>query len=180
MKKYVVFALMLVLCMVTAAIAETAWNEEPAVLQFKKKSFDGGQMLPVYNGPGYEYYRPTGFAKVSTDETIWMAGRKGDWALIMYKKNKDGFRTGWIDASKLQYKLGGRSLHLTSKPATVTKSCELTDDPKNRTYTLTNLSAGDSVTYMASYSDHGEWAYIEAWIGQPVCGFVPMDSLDIR
>ena len=163
-----------------AALADTAWNEEPAVLEFRKKSFEGGQMLPVYSGPGYEYLRPTGYAKVSTNDTIWMAGRKGNWALVMYQKNSGGFRTGWIDASKLQYKLGGRSVHLTNRYAKTRRACQLTDDPKNRSYTLTKLQSGESVTYLASYYDHIEWAYIEVWAGTPVCGFVPMEDIELR
>ena len=163
-----------------AALADAASYGDSVVLEFKKKSFVGGQMLPVYSGPGYEYLRPTGYAKVSTNDTIWMAGRKGSWALVMYGKSKGGFRTGWIDASKLQYTLGGRSVHLTNRPATITAACDLTDDPKNRSYTLTSLSRGESVTYLASYYDHIQWAYIEVWAGTPICGFVPMENIEIR
>ena len=182
MKRLAAVGVLLILACVflAGALADAADNTDSAVLEFKKKSFVGGQMLPVYSGPGYEYPRPTGYAKVSTNGTIWMAGRKGSWALVMYGKNKGGFRTGWIDASKLQYHLGGWPVHLTNRPATITAACDLTDDPKNRSYTLTNLTKGESVTYLASYYDHIQWAYIEVWAGTPMCGFVPMENIEIR
>ena len=163
-----------------AALADGADGAGIPELEFRKKSFVGGQFLPVYSGPGYEYPRPTGYAKVSTNGTIWMAGRKGSWALVMYQKNGGGFRTGWIDASKLQYTLGGRSVHLANRAARITAACDLTDDPKNRTSSLAKLSSGESVTLLASYYDHIQWAYIEVWAGTPICGFVPMDRIAMQ
>ena len=176
-----IFALLLFAVLLSAAaFADAADSYGTPELEFKKKSFVGGQMLPVYSGPGYEYPRPTGYAKVSTNDTIWMAGRKGSWALVMYQKSKGGFRVGWIDASKLQYTLGGRSVHLTNRSAKIMTACDLTDDPKNRSYTLAKLTSGESVTFLASYYDHIQWAYIEVWADAPICGFVPMSNIDIR
>ena len=136
-------------------------------------------MLPVYTGPGYEYYR-VGRASVSTDETIWMAGREGDWALVMYQKNGGGFRSGYVDASKLMYRLGGRSLNLVSRKATMVRDCTMTDDPKNISSSICMLSAGESVTFLADYTDHHEWAYIEAWAEMPIRGFVLMSDIRIQ
>ena len=154
-------------------------SEYGATIEFKKKSFEGGQKLAVYTGPGYEYYRDS-WANASTDETIWMAGRTGDWAFIMYKKNNGGFRTGYIDASQLQYKLGGRSLNLVSRRATVLTNCSMTDDPKNITTAICTLSAGEAVTFLGEYTDHHHWAYIEAFAEKPVRGFILMDDIQIQ
>ena len=147
-------------------------------LEFKKKDFVGGQMLAVHTGPGEEYPRAGGWAKASTDETIWMAGIQGDWALIMYKKSGSGFRVGWIDKSKLQYRLRGNQLELASRSGRVSRACTLTDDPKNRSFSLAELSAGDSVTVFAQYYDHINWAYVEVWKDNPLCGFIPLDCLE--
>ena len=147
-------------------------------LQFSRKSFAGGQKLPVYSGPGYEYVRVNGNASVSTDDTIWMAGRHGDWALIMYRKSAGGYRVGWIDASRLQYRLGGSSLILAHDRFRVNTTCTLTDDPKNRSSSLATVQRGSTVTCLCEYYDHMEWAYVEIWNGGPMCGFVPMDCLD--
>ncbi|MBQ8094126.1 MAG: hypothetical protein IJ242_11200 [Clostridia bacterium] len=142
-------------------------------IEFREKNFESGQMLPVYNGPGYEYERPTGWAKVSTDDTILSAGNIGNWTFVMYQKSGGGFRAGWIDKSKLMYNLGGRSLTLAQVPGRMTQSCVLTDDPKRTSYTVAELAAGTQVTVLAKYYDHIDWLYIEVWNGSPARGFVP-------
>ncbi len=147
-------------------------------LSFTKKYFEGGQKLHVYTGPGYEYYRAnSGKAAVDTDDTIWMAGREGDWALIMYRKSSGGFRIGYIDATQLQYKLGGNQMKFAYKAATVSSSCELTDDTKNWSDSICRLDPGDRVTFLASYYDHMDWAYVEVLASQPIRGFIPMDCI---
>ncbi len=147
-------------------------------LYFVHWDFYGGQSLAVYAGPGYEYYRGAGgWASVSTNGAIYMAGRVGDWAMIMYQKSDGGFRVGFIDASELMYDLGGDEIYFNRRRAQVNVSCNLTDDPKRQSSTICILDPGDSVTFLASYYDHRDWAYVEVYAEEPVCGFVPMEYL---
>ena len=60
----------------------------------------------------------------------------------------------------------------------MSRACTLTDDPKNRSFSLAELSAGDSVTVFAQYYDHINWAYVEVWKDNPLCGFIPLDCLE--
>lgn len=156
----------------------TAANGKPTIV-FRNKSFYGGQSLPVYSGPGYEYYRASnGWAKVSTDEAIWAAGREGDWVLILYEISS-GYRVGYIDRSTLQYTLSADELSFSYTSAKISQSCSMTQDPISANgKEIVSLSSGDKVTYLADYYDKEDWAYVEVKAsGEWVRGFVPLDCI---
>lgn len=146
---------------------------------FKDKFFYGGQSLPVYSGPGYEYYRAAnGWAKVSTDEPIMAAGREGDWVLILYGLS-DGYRVGYVDRSQLKYTLSADQLSFAYTSAKITSSCSLTQDPISANgKALVSMSAGDQVTYLADFYDKESWAFVEVKAsGEWVRGFVPANCI---
>ncbi len=156
----------------------TAPNGNPA-FTFEDKFFYGGQSLPVYSGPGYEYYRASnGWAKVSTDEPIMAAGREGDWVLILYATSS-GYRVGYIDRSQLKYTLSADELSFAYTYATITSTCSMTQDPISANgKSIVSLSAGDQVTYLADFYDKENWAFVEVKAsGEWIRGFVPMNCV---
>ena len=68
-----------------------------SALDFTKRDFYGGQTLAVYYGPGVEYGRgANGWAKCSTDDTVYAAGKENGWALVMYGTSGGSVRVGWV------------------------------------------------------------------------------------
>ncbi|MGN0995911.1 MAG: hypothetical protein ACI4PG_03310 [Candidatus Ventricola sp.] len=147
-----------------------------AVITFSKGKFYGGQTFPVYSGPGYEYYRAAGgWAKMSTDEASYVAGREGDWILVMYPLSGGGYRVGYVDRTQLHYTYRIGELSLAYVSATITQDCSLTQDPLSAApATLANVSRGEQVTYLAEFRDKRDYAFVELLVeGQWVRGFVP-------
>ena len=147
-----------------------------AVLTFKDSWFYGGQTFPVYSGPGYEYYRAAGgWAKMSTDDTSYVAGREGEWIMVMYPLNSGGYRVGYVDRTQLKYNYRIGEMSLAYVSATITQDCSLTQDPLSAAPSaLADVSRGEQVTYLAEFRDKRTYAYIELLVeGQWVRGFVP-------
>lgn len=169
---WIVFVLLL-------SLVSCALSEE---LTFTRRSFYGGQTLPVFQGPGSEYGRgANGYAKASTDEPLYAAGKENGWALVMYETKGGSVRVGYVDLSQFHYNTGILKLaplDFSYTTVKLTQSCTLTDDPVLYSREMACLSEGLSVTYLASFYKHRSWAYIETWVdGRPVRGFVPMDCI---
>lgn len=178
MKKTMKMIALALVCMMVLAIPALA----SAQMDFTRRDFYGGQTLPVYRGPGEEYGRGgSGWAKASTDEALYAAGREGDWALVMYGTGNGTTRVGWIDLTQFKYNikiLKLQNLNFEYKRAKITAGCTLTDDPTLASRDLGYMSAGTSVTYLSSFYKHRQWAYIETWMeGRPIRAFVPMDCI---
>ena len=64
--------------------------------------FPKGKTYEVYRGPGREYGQSAnGKASVSTNDTIWIYGFRGDWMLISYGISGGHFGTGFPSALDL-------------------------------------------------------------------------------
>lgn len=168
----VLIVLVMLLSLVSFALAED--------LVFTRRNFYGGQTLPVYRGPGHEYGRgANGYAKASTDEPLYAAGKENGWALVMYETGKGSVRVGYVDLSQFHYNtkiLKLEPLDFSYASVKITQACTLTDDPVLCTRDLGTLSEGLTVTYLGSFYKYRSWAYIETWIdGHPIRGFVPME-----
>ena len=179
MKKLLAFmaAMILMAACALPAMAQT--------LSFPQRNFYGGQTLPVYRGPGEEYGRGgNGWAKASTDEALYAAGKENGWAMVMYGTKGGSVRVGWVDLSQFKYNtkiLKLEDLYFEYRNATVTTGCTLTDDPALNNRDLAYLPSGARVTYLGSFYKHRSWAYIETWVeGKPIRAFVPMDCLSIN
>ena len=183
--------LMTVLISTVCLIVFAASALAGAGLSFTKCDFHGGQKLPVYSGPGHEYVRGAdGWANVSTDDVVYAAGMENGWALVMYEtgagngKGGGSVRVGYVDLSQLQYNIKTLKLSELSfsyARATITKGCTLTDDPALNNRSLAFMAEGASVTYLASFYMHRNWAYIETWVnGRPVRAFVPADCVSVN
>lgn len=151
-------------------------EEVTTSLSFKQANFAGGQKLPVYTGPGTEYFRTgNGYAKASTDEEIYAAGQVGSWALIMYPNSqKNGYIVGYVDLSNLQYKISFSKLNFAAQKANITTDCMMTNVPRGVGEDIVAFKAGESVTYLCSYTAQEAWAYVETVIDRvAVRGFIP-------
>lgn len=180
MKKRIVFAA-LFLCMllltVTASASVNAFAQDTS-LEFKYKAFEGGQTLPVYSGPGYNYWRgANGWAKVITDEPIYIAGWDGNWLLVTYGTSS-GSRTGYVCKDDMVDKISARKLNFEYSTRTITQKCEFTDDTSSTNNPIGYLYAGATVTYLTDFYNGMNWAYVEAsYEGKPIRGFVPMSCI---
>lgn len=169
----------LIVFVLLLSLASCALSEE---LVFTRRNFYGGQTLPVYNGPGHEYGRGSnGYAKADTDEPLYAAGKENGWALVMYETGDGSVRVGYVDLGQFHYNtniLKLDQLNFSYSSAKIAQTCTLTDDPVLNNRDLTLLSKDLTVTYLASFYKHRNWAYIETWVdGRPIRGFVPMDCI---
>lgn len=152
----------------------------PGEVVFYTGGFARGQKFEVYSGPGRAYLRGAdGKASVSTNDTVYLAGREGEWALVLYETNGGSMRAGWIDMRKATSSFAAQELSLAYQDASLTQDCVLTDDPSLGKAALGRLSAGEIVTYLGVYHSHRDWAYVEAWLGDtPARGFVPLSCVE--
>lgn len=159
-------------------------NVEPDLLNipqgFEEYAMTPGQKLDVYTGPGIWYLRGAdGKAMVNTNGTVYVYGQDAGWLLVLYRTNKGGARIGYVDGSRLSGSVYADYLNFSSRTATITRRCAITDDPVGTYTPLATLNAGAQVTFLAWISNSTLWAYVEAGTAAGmVRGFVPADSLE--
>jgi hypothetical protein len=145
---------------------------------FDEFHFGRNQMLDIYTGPGYQYYRSAnGKAAASTNGQIFIFGWDGDWLLVLYGTGNGKSRYGYTNRSDFKDDVGGIILEFANLDATIAASCMISDCmPDDHSY-ITTLNPGTPVKYLA-YNPDFDWAYIEvdADVGK-VRGFVPYGSL---
>lgn len=134
-----------------------------------------GQMLPVYAGPGAQYYRASeGKAAVSTNESFSVLGSDGDWAMISYDVG-DRYRYGYIEKAALPADFTVIPLHFGTRQATLSRDCQLIDGPMSSNRRLVHLQVKDDwqITVLCETSSTGT-LYIEATNASraPVRGFL--------
>lgn len=162
----------------------SVWTSEPTVpaIVFTKADFRRGQSIAVYSAPSTKAWRgANNKAKVSTNGDVWAAGWDGDWLLIYYETSKGSVRAGYISGSKFKDDMSAYGqLEFAGTQATVTEKCSLTDDITRLTSSITKISAGKQVVYLAPcFIEGNALAYIETKVsGKTVRGFIPMDCLD--
>lgn len=162
-----------------APYGNTTSSNSDATIRFQKSRFLGGQNFAVYSGPGYEYYRAGGgWAKMLTDEPSYVAGREGDWILVMYPL-KNGYRVGYVDRTQLKYTYSVSKISMAYTDAVITTACGLTQDPISvHGDVLVDISAGEHVTYLAQFHDKKSYAFIELEVEDEwVRGFVPLSCI---
>lgn len=162
-----------------APYGNTTSADSNAVISFQKSRFLGGQNFAVYSGPGYEYYRAAGgWAKMLTDEISYIAGREGEWILVMYPIS-NGYRVGYVDRTQLKYTYNIDKIYMAYEAAVITRSCSLTQDPISvNGEPLVDITAGEQVTYLAQFHDKKSYAFIELEVeGEWIRGFVPLNCI---
>ena len=145
-------------------------------LEAQKVRFTGGQKYNVYTGPGETYVRSgNGKGSVSTNDWIQVFGEHGGYILIQYDISADHFRIGWIDAKALPDGAQIDAITFDEIPATIAKTCALTDDPLQSGAEIAKLEQGTGVTLLATL---GDWRYVRVQVGGgTMCGFVPADCI---
>ena len=168
-----VFVLVLWLLTATASAGVNNFAQDTS-LEFRYKAFLGGQTLPVYSGPGYNYWRgANGNAKVTTDEPIYIAGWEGNWLLVTYGTSS-GSRTGYVCTDDMADNFRGKTLSFEYSTRRITQQCNFTDDTSSTNNPIGYLSAGSYVTYLTDFYNGMNWAYVETdYNGKPIRGFVP-------
>lgn len=160
--------------------AETKFSTAPSIpweseLIGREITFDGGQKLPVYSGPGPQYPRAgSGKAIVSTNDWIQVFGTEKGYALIQYALSADQMRFGYIDASALPKGHSVNALVLDHAPAHILTDCNMTDDPLKSRTTIAKLKNGEQVTWLAQM---GPYIYVETEGPHPQRGFVDAEAV---
>ncbi|MDR1262853.1 MAG: SH3 domain-containing protein [Oscillospiraceae bacterium] len=148
--------------------------------------------LPVYSGPGLLYLRGgNDKAAVATSEIFYFYGfdMSSDdgavYACIRYETSGGAQRIGYIRRADLRDDaLFGDIFDnfLTSEPASITKSCAVTDDPLGKQGNLTNVRSGVEATLLGTIRNGTDtWAYIEGVddSGRLFRGFVPYKNVSV-
>lgn len=133
-----------------------------------------GDAVPVYSGPGTDYWRAANGRAAMGGGKIWVWGTTGDWAMIGYGLSNNLFRIGYIQKSYIPADLDVPELIFGSQRAVVGSSgAHFTDDMIVNPTWLQVIPAGTEVTLLAYENLNNHWAYIETTMdGQPSRGFV--------
>ena len=140
--------------------------------------------IPVYSAPSTSSWRgASGKAQVSTNGAVWAAGWENGWLLVFYETNAGSVRVGYVNGSQISGRVSvNDQLFFERSTCRLSTAATLTDDPLRTMTTITNLRAGDTVTYLTTMTNQSGWSfdYIEATVGgQRVRGFIPTGCLDV-
>lgn len=126
----------------------------------------------VYTGPGTEYYRADGKARVINGVCRWY-GYENGYVMMGYENSKGNYRIGYIDAAGTPAGLDLPNLNLLSESIALVSEARFTDDPIINVGTLFKIPAGTTVTFLGYLPNSDKWAYIEtSHNGQPARGFI--------
>ena len=149
--------------------------------------FPRGKTYEVYRGPGREFSRSAnGKASVSTNDTIWIYGVRGDWMLISYGISGGHTRYGWISTAGLPESMLEFCPELVFPGddgtdyvyATVRENARMVDVLDTDQDFIYPLQPGDSVHCLAEMQG---WVLVETYAyDEPYWGFVRRESLDTR
>ena len=140
--------------------------------------------LPVYSAPRLDAVRgANGKASCYTSDGLDSAGWMGAWLMIRYEKNNGGYRVGWVPNTELKSGRveASRSVNFAYWPVEIAVDCMLTDDPLLESENLGYVSAGSTLTFLATYQYRNgrEYAYVSGFMhGQPVSGFIPLYAIN--
>ncbi len=158
------------LCMIVSFPEISSASE--STVQGEIVSLSSNETLPVYTGPGTDYYRcADGMAGVSAAERIEAFGTDGSWVLVQYEADPGHYRFGYAQKNGFEG-IQLNDLHFGSAAAVLNRDSYLTDDPLGTHENFTLLTHGQSVTVLAHLSD---WTYVEY---KNFRGFIPGADLD--
>ena len=138
-----------------------------------------------YTGPGSDYYRANnGKAQYGGGGVARVYGTENGWLLLGYETAKGNYRIGYFQdkyLSNMTVVSGSgtpRKLNFEYRSASITSTCQITDDPVIKNEPFATLQRGQNCTYLASMG--GSWAYIELSLTsekKKARGFVPMNAI---
>ncbi len=151
---------------------------------FEYVKLNANQKLAVYSAPSASSWRgANGKAMVNTNGAVWAAGWENGWLLVFYETNAGSVRVGYVNGSQISGRVSvNDQLFFDRSSCRLASSATLTDDPLRTMTTITNLRAGDTVTYLTTMTNQSGWSfdYIETTVGgQRVRGFIPTGCLDV-
>ena len=173
MKKLTVLLLLVILFGALCVSAASAENLDT----YFKATFNKSPKF--YTGPGKNYLRAgNGKAQYGGGGEARVFGYEGSWLLLGYQTGAGNYRIGYFEKSylanmtvKSTYSL--RQLNFEYRSATITATCDITDDPVLKYEAFGRLQSGTQCKYLASYDN--QWAYIEVTVNsKPARGFVPI------
>ena len=144
----------------------------PTLPGYKTFSYSG-KTIPVYSGPGKNYFRASNNKASLGGGRIRVWGTVGDWAMIGYGLSNNLYRIGYIAKASIPRDLDVPELIFSNKKVTLKSKAPFIDDPIIQPITIFEIAKGKEVTLLAyeSFADH--WAYIETTRnGKPVRGFI--------
>ena len=145
---------------------------------FDRFRFARNQVLDIYSGPGYDYYRAAnGKAAASTNGKIYIFGWDGNWLMVLYGTGDGKSRMGYANKSDFSDHVSGGFMEFAHISATIATDCMISDCLIEDNSFITTLTSGTQVDYLAFSPDTGR-AYIEVStdVGL-VRGFIPYDCL---
>ena len=155
-------------CRAVGGVSDTI----PVLRNFKTFSYSG-KTIPVYSGPGTNYFRASNNKASLSGGRIRVWGTAGQWALIGYGLSNNLYRIGYIAKASIPRDLDVPELIFSNKKVTLKSRAPFIDDPIIQPITIFEIAKGKEVTLLAyeSFADH--WAYIETtYNGKPVRGFI--------
>ena len=131
-----------------------------------------GKTIPVYTAPDQSSFRAAGGkAAVNTTENFWLLASVKDWDLVEYDVSLRTHRVGWVNGASLSKYA---PVMMTDVPAVSVQY--LTDDPfcsQNQTFSMSRLR---DIHLLALADPFYAYASAKTADGQPVWGFVPVQS----
>ena len=151
---------------------------------FEYVKLNANQKLAVYSAPSASSWRgANGKAMVNTNGAVWAAGWENGWLLVFYETNAGSVRVGYVNGSQISGRVSvNDQLYFERSTCRLSTAATLTDDPLRTMTTITNLRAGDTVTYLTTMTNQSGWSfdYIETTVGgKLVRGFIPTGCLDV-
>ena len=174
-KRFLVLPALVLLALSAAAAGETL--DEYVTCRFSVSP-------AVYTGPSDTYYRSgSGKAQYGAPGKARVYGEENGWFLIGYQTSSGQYRLGYIDASRVRDKMTEKSgdgqvrqLLFDYEPVSLTRACELTDDPVITRAPIDSLPAGQECFFLAELDRR--WAYVELRTGREwKRGFVPLNAV---
>ncbi len=135
-----------------------------------------GGRYPVYTAPDKASFRSAGGkALVSTNDWVHVYGQDGDFLLVEYSVSDKMHRFGYISDTALQRNTNVKELIFSNKYAYTLCDTYLTDDPVKGFAPLTEIQKGESLLYLADFSE--DYAYVEYNDGrQKYRGFIAQND----
>ena len=155
---------------------QRAEAEAPVLAPLSGVSFEKARSLNVYTAPSENAWRDRK-AQVTTNESVSIYGRTGEWVLVSYTiGNGSRGRFGYIDDMTLDNRESVPQLAFANLPISLQRDADATDDPLYGQAAIISLKAGDQVTLLAFMGS--EWAYVETAVEGKVSRlFIPRQAL---
>lgn len=178
MKKFTALLLAMAIMISLAAV--------PAKALTSLDNFVSGRfskVLPVYSGPGKDYYRANnGKASYGGAGAVRIYGVVDGWVLMGYGLSNGDYRIGYVEGSALDTATGlkgavNTNLKLSDRVMYTTENVNITDDPIVKCTRVEVIPANTEVIALGIMD--GKWAYVEVMsqTGKKMRGFVGYGSL---